>query len=450
MFTIYLLIILIGLVLIGFGTYFAYQYLFPKKIEELAKMVEMGQTRLAIRGLTELLEKDERNPYVHFLLGEAFSQENNYPHSIVEYRQVLKLGRFGEQFTEVEVRSKLAHLFKGQKALDDAKKEYLILTKLEPRNFENFYQVALLFFNAAYFEKALQYFKKSVQLNPKHMNSHFYLGQIYYKYSKISEAKDAFTKTVNLDPKNFKAHYFIGLIMRQLNELDWAIKEFETAQVDNDIRVKAMLGKGLCLMDKSQFRQSQQEFEKALNFALKNSETEFNLRYFAAYCAERLRDIHTAIQHWEAIHLVKPDFKDVAEKLKSYEEFRVDDVLKDFMIATPARFEDLSSKLVASMGFTVVEMELVNDAALDILATESEGKFRHMKRNNQLIKIRRVTDTIPVSQVEKLFEEMKSKNANLGVFITTGEFSTAAQEFVKSRPVNLIGRAGLSSLFQKI
>lgn len=450
MLSIYLLIILIGLVLIGFGSFFAYTYIFPKKIEELAKMVEQGQTKAAIKGLTELIEKDERNPYIHYLLAESFYQEGNKAHSIVEYRQVLKLGMFANPYNEITIRSKLAKLYKEQKALDGAKKEYLILTKIDPKNFEHFYQVGLLFFNATYFEKAQQYLKKSSSLNPKHVNSFFYLGQIYYRHNKITEARDVFTKTVNLDPKNYKAHYFMGLVLRNLGDLDSAVKEFDIAQKDDEIRVRALLGKGLCLVDKTQFRQAQVEFERSLKFAPRGTETEFNLKYFAALCAERLRDIQTAIEYWESIFSVKPDFKDVAEKLKTYEEFRVDDGLKDFMIASPARFEDLSTKLVNSMGFTVIDMELVNDATIEILSTEAEGKFRHIKKTNQFIKIWRTTETIPVSSIEKLHDEMRAKNAKLGIFMTTGEFSSAANEFVKSRPVNLISRAELLGFFQKI
>ncbi len=450
MISIYVLIFIIGIIVLGFGGYFAYVYIFPKKVEELAKMVQMGQTKTAIKGLLELVEKDDRDPYVHYLLAECYFQEENFQHAIVEYRQVLKLARFGDEFKEVDIRSRLAGLYKDQGSLDDAKKEYLILTKIDERNYEHFYNVGYLFYNASYSEKAVQYLKKAASLNPKHANSHFYLGQIQFRHNQISDAKDSFTKAVTLDPKNYKAHYFIGLIMRHLGDLDWAIKEFDVAQKDDDIRLKAILGKGLSLIDKKQFSQAIAEMDKGLKMSPKHSESEFNLRYYMAFAAENLRDLQTAISHWEAIYAVKPDFKDVSEKLKSYEEFRVDDDLKDFMIASPAQFEDISHKLVESMGYTVIEIHMPNDASLDILAAEQEAKFRNVRKSNRIIKIRRTTDVVAENQIEQLHEEMRTKNANLGIFITTGEFSNSAQKFAMSRPVDLVNRAGLSKLFNQM
>lgn len=448
--TIYILVSIIGIVIFSIGGYFFYQVFFPKKIEELARMVELGQTKPAIKGLHELMEKDDRDPYVHYLLAECYMQEGNKSHAIVEYRQVLKLGRYGEEFKEIDIRSKLAALYRDQGSLDEAKKEYLILTKLDERNYENFYQVGVLFFNASYFEKALQYLKKASNLNPKHANSYFHIGQIQYRHNQINDARDAFTKTVNLDPKNYKAHYFLGLIMRHLGELDWAIKEFEVAQKDDEIMLRAILGKGLSLIDKKQFGQAMAELEKGIKLAPKNGEAELNLRYYLAHAAESMRDLQTAINNWLIVYELRPDFKDVKQKLKDYEEFRVDDDLKDFMIASPAQFEDISHKLVEAMGYTVVELKLLDDSSIDMLAAEQAAKFRNVRKNNRIIKIRRTTDVTPESTIEQMHEEMRNNNANLGIFITTGEFSNAAQKYAQSRPIDLMNRAALSKLFNQL
>ena len=40
--------------------YFVSTYLLPKKLEEIANMIEMGQIKLAIKKLDDIIEKDDR------------------------------------------------------------------------------------------------------------------------------------------------------------------------------------------------------------------------------------------------------------------------------------------------------------------------------------------------------------------------------------------------------
>ena len=79
--------------------YFLSVYVFPKKIEEIQGMIDAGQAKLAIKRLTDILEKDDRNPYAHYLLAEAYRADGNSQFAILEYRQVLKFGRFDNKIT---------------------------------------------------------------------------------------------------------------------------------------------------------------------------------------------------------------------------------------------------------------------------------------------------------------------------------------------------------------
>ena len=91
--------------------YFLVSYVFPRKLDEIAAMIEKGQTKLAARKLTDILQKDERNSYAHFLLAEAYMKDGNTQYAVVEYRQVLKMGGFDDKVNEVEIRRKLAKIY---------------------------------------------------------------------------------------------------------------------------------------------------------------------------------------------------------------------------------------------------------------------------------------------------------------------------------------------------
>ncbi|HOW81702.1 MAG TPA: tetratricopeptide repeat protein [Spirochaetota bacterium] len=430
--------------------YIVYTFVLPKKMEDILKMIESGQTKLAIKKLNELLEKDDRNVYAHYLLAEAYFREENFQYSIVEYRQVLKFARFDDRMKESEIRSRLAKLYINREMVEDAKKEYLILTKIDPDNFENYFELGKIYFNAGTLDKAIPFFKKTISCNANHEQSYYFLGQIHYRSNAFVDARQMFINAIKLDPTNYKSHYFLGLVLRQQNDYDWAIKEFEISQKSEDLRVKSFLAKGSCYMEKGQLPKAVMEFQRGLKFARRGSETELNLRYFLADSQEKMRDIHSAISNWEKIVEVNANFRDVQEKLKNYSEFRQDDRIKDFLIAGLAQFEHVCRKLVEAMGHNIMDVEIVNDTDIEIIGTETEGKWRNTRQTNRIIRIIRTTDTIQDRLLRRLYESMKLKNATRIIVITTGDFSQSAVDFANTRPIELMGKAQLVELLRKI
>ncbi|MBN2403380.1 MAG: tetratricopeptide repeat protein [Spirochaetes bacterium] len=432
-----------------FGLYFFHIFVVPRKIEEIASMIENGQTSQAIKRLNELLEKDDRDSYAHFLLAKAYKMENNMQYAILEFRQVLKLGRFNDKIKEVEVRSILANIYKERNAIEEAKKEFLILTQIDSLNYRHYYEIGMIFFNSGTFEKALSYFKKSIALNNKHDMSHYYYGQTLYRLEMYAEAKQALLEAIKIDHANYKAHYFLGLVLRQLSDYEWALKEFDVASKSDEIKVKCYLAKGTCYIEKDQYPKAVLEFDKGLRYARKGSDAECNLRYFMAEAQEKMRDLHSAIQNWELIYKYKKNFRDVHEKLAKYGELRQDDNVKDFLIAGLAQFEIICRKMVEALGYNIIEIE-TSDTEVEIIATEPEGRFRNMKRSNRLIMIIRSTGLITDTLLRKLNENLKSKNATRIVIITAGEFSQSAIEFANTRPIDLLGKSKLVEILSKI
>ncbi|MCU0843796.1 MAG: tetratricopeptide repeat protein [Spirochaetes bacterium] len=444
----YVIIFVFFIMLSIFGLYIFSTYIFPRKIEEIAKMIEIGQTKLAIKKLNAILEKDDRNAYAHYLLAEAYIRENNPQFAILEYRQVLKISRFDDKVNEVNVRSKLARIFRERNAVEDAKKEYLILTKIDPLNYENFFQLGMMLFDSGAIDRSAAYFKKSIANNNRHDMSYYYLGQVLYRNASYNEAKQMFLEAIKIDQGNFKAHYFLGLVLRQVGDYEWAIKEFETAQKSEDIKVKCFLAKGTCYHEKELFPKAIIEFERGIKYAKRGSDTELNLRYFLASSQENVRDLQSAISNWEQIASVNKNFRDVQEKLRAYSDFRQDDRVKDFMIAGLAQFEHTCRKIAESLGLTVMDIEIISDSEIDILATETEGKWRNTRMSNRIVRILRTTETVSDKLLRKLHESMKPRNATRVIVVSTGDYSQMAAEFASTRPIDLLGKADIVRLLK--
>ncbi len=438
------IILIVGILGIAgiFVFYILKTYVMPKKLDELAAMIEMGQAVIALKRLQAIVEEDDHNPYAHFLLAEAYAKTGHIQEAIMEYKQAMKYAMNDPRTKEELIRSRLAALYLTTRNYNEAKKEYLILTKLAPNDPENFYQVGRLFENAGLSEKALPYFLQAVKINPSHEDAQFHVGVINYNHKNIRDAKSALSEAVKINPKHFGAHYYLGQCLRNQKDLDWSIREFDAAARDDGWKARALLGKALCLFEKQAYRKAIEELEMAEEYSENSIELRLNIQYQIAACAEKIRDFNTAIAKWEKIMEVNPRFRDVAEKLQNYEEYRTHDSIKDFMIASPAKFERICRDIVEREGYHITELNVVSDSEVNITATDTTESttWRSAKKPTTIFVIYRSTEPVPEKELRLLHEKMRQTSITRATCLTTSEYTTQAELFAQSRPIELYGK----------
>ncbi len=254
-------------------------YIFPKKLKQIAKLVNSGNTKSAIKVLKSFIAKNERNVLAHWYLGEAYYKEKKNELAIVEYKYVIKLGIFSKELSEAGVRKRLAAIYKKFNQLDEAQKEYIMISNLEPDNFDVLFGIGELFYKRNLVENAVAYFQKSVRLNPQHSESHYYLGIIYFNTGKFQESQVELTKAIQNDQRNFKAHLYLGLVHKAMGQFDTASREFEMAQRDSSVKVRALLENGKSFYEMGSLSKAVIELERALKF----SNAEDDLKIEACY-----------------------------------------------------------------------------------------------------------------------------------------------------------------------
>lgn len=147
--------------------------------------------------------------------------------------------------------------------------------KLEPKNPEAHFNLAVAYEETGSYEQALDEYDKSLDLNPLYARSLLHIGFIsikrnepgkaldlweraftidaklaelfstsptaaYYK-GKIDDVCAFFQKNVNSNPKNAKAHYELGLVYKYFNKLELALQCFRTATELNGVMWEAYL-----------------------------------------------------------------------------------------------------------------------------------------------------------------------------------------------------------------
>ena len=421
----------------------------PKKTVEIEQMIARGRFQEAIGSLEQLLEINDRDSRVRFLLAQCYAATNAHQKAIMHARKLLKIGKFPPEATEIKIRQLMAKSLYDNNSLTEAKNEYLILTTLEPDNFMNYYVAGEIFFKSNVITKALKFLQKANQLHSKHPQSLSLIGQCHYQNRAYAEARVALARAVEIKPDLYPAHYYLGLTLRFLNDLEWALKEFDLAQKDEELKPKALLAKGMVLIDQENYSRALTELDKGLRHAVPKSDIALQLHYLMGAANEKSRDIPAAIQSWEILEALKPGYRDVKEKLRQYKEFQTDDKIKDFLICGAAQFEGISRKIIESFGYTISELKMTEDVIIQALCVENESGQRNTRRNYCYFHIQREMTPVREEAIRTFHEKMREQNASRGYIITTSEFAPTAREFASSRAIELIDSQALADLIKK-
>ncbi|GIX40734.1 MAG: hypothetical protein KatS3mg129_0467 [Leptospiraceae bacterium] len=425
-----------------------FQYLTsPGKIEDAEQLINKGHFKDAIILLEKLLEKDERNPNVNFLLGLAYEKIGDYQNAILYYKRILKFGRYNQKINEILVRKHLAYALESNGNYTEAKNEYLILTKIEPSNADNYYNAGKLLYMGKAYQNAISLLKQAVNINNRHFNALTTLGKTYFYLRIYNEAKINLEKAKDVDPKNTENLYYLAQTYRYLGEFSKAIQVLDIIEKDQALKPKALLLKGLILIDTESYSQAISELDKAIVYINKATNEDLLAHYLLAIAYEKTKNISKAIEHWEYIHHIHPDYKNVKEKLKQYAEFKTSDAIKDLLISNRLQFESYFRKILDKLNLKPLLINIDNDSMITAICSDS-GQHNPYKIQNILVRLYREMQPISETQVREFHDKMKTENAARGIYITVSEFSSSALDYCNNRPIELYDNKTLAKLLE--
>ena len=443
------LIIIVGIVL-AFLIFLSYYMLFAtRRISALQSMLKSGKTKQVIRMAKRLLARNGRSSDAHYLLGMAFLQEAKPELALMELKAVNQLGDFGGICQEIPFRKQIGELYLRFNQKEEALKEYLLLSKLDPLDAESFYRAGLLFEERDGAERSIGYYAKAIQIDPNHAKAHFQLGVVFYRQKKLIEAKRELEISLKLDPANAESAYYMGKLLKDNHDYAAALTSLEKAQKDPELRQKVLVERGACFMSMNNFDRAIFELQRAVKLST-NEQDSVTLygRYFLALCYEKSRDVEKAIAEWEKIYAKRPGFRDVAEKLSQYQELRADDTVKDYLTAGKDEFARICVQASQALGMEVQTMGEIPGGGLQIAGFEVDSKRLGTRKMPRLIRFYRTTEALDDSAVRAMLEEMKKNNVIRGIIVSSSVFTRRAIEFAENRPIDLYDRDRLQEVLK--
>jgi tetratricopeptide (TPR) repeat protein len=421
-----------------------------KKLQAISKLIESGNTRVALRHAKSLLNRNEKSIDAHWLLGECYRAENRPELALVEYRFIVSSMRFTVMVTERMVRSRLAEVFLELGQIEESQKELVLLAKLDPHNHEIFFNIAKLFEERDFSDSALMNYKRVISINPHHVQAHFRLGVILFNRHEYDEARDEFLTVLKKDENITASYYYLGKIARKSGALEKALDLFEKSLRDASLRQRAYFERASIFMMDKEYQQAIEELEKAVKIGERDLNAAIAVRYLLALCHETSKKLSKALEHWEWIYQKNPNYKDVAVKLSLYGALRADDKLKDFLIAPQEKFHIYCEKIANLLGLGIQQEIKRDQDYFEFTARDSKKKSGMVGRSLNVVRIIRISEPIAYEEIRGLYDKMRNMNASRGIYITASQFTKSAIEFAQIRPIDLIDKEELTNLLQDI
>ena len=423
----------------------------PKKIESLQKLIKQGKISSAIKNAKAIIQKDPQNYLAHYYLGKAYLKDKKSELALMELKYVDQHAVFDANLSELEFRQEIAPLYTKFNQPDEALKQYLLLTKLNPRDAENFYNVARIYEAKGKSDAALGFYDKTIKLNKRHVKAHAAMGLLLFRAKQLQEAKKEIDLAISLSPETFSSYYYLGKILKENKDFPGAVKAFEKAQRDSEFRQKALIECGTCYMAGNSIDNAINCFERAIS-SVKDSEKQETLyaRYFLASCYEKTRKIEKAIEQWELIYAKNHSFRDVAAKLSEYKDLQANDSLKEYLTSSEENFLQIC-KNACIAGIKLEPQQITMQKwGCQILATEAkDADWRSIRKQAFLIKFFRETDPLEDFIVRKTLDEIKSQNCSKAFICSSSGFTRSAVAAAENRPCELVNKESLEKLLDK-
>lgn len=423
----------------------------PKKIEAVPRLIKQGKTQNAIKIAKQIISKDNKNYIAHYYLGKAYVKEGKTELAIIEYKSVNENALFGQGLDELSFRKEYSELLLKYNQQNEALKNFLLLTKLDPRNADNFYQVGRIYEMQNRYDLSLGFMQKCVMLDKKHAKAHAELGLMLYRTKQFNEAKKEIDLAIKLSPETYSSYYYLGKILKEAKDIPGAIKAFEKAQRDQEVKQKSIIEHGSCYMMVNRFDNAAVDFQRAIELDKENALPEtLYARYFLATCYEKSRKIDKAIEQWETIYKRNKGFRDVSAKLSEYKDLQANDYLKDYLTCSNEEFPLICKNAsMKGLNLQVLNCDLKKWGCQITAVNKGDDSWMAVRKQVMLLRYYREPEPIEEQQIHESLDELKKLNGIKAYLFSSSGFNTAAKRFSENRPIELIEKQKLEAVLSK-
>lgn len=448
-------ILVISLVLIAVIIFVAVllikNILAPKKIGSIKRLIKDGKFSAAEKIAKSILAKNSRDYEAHYWLGKTYLAAGKPEQAYIELKTVNDNAVLDGTIPEVELRKDLSTLYMKYGETQSALREYLLLTKIEPQNAENYYNAGKLYESAGDAGMAVGMYQKTIGINKKHSKAHTALGYILLRNKQYSAAQKEIDSAIKLEPECWSNYYYQGKLYMETGDYGSALKSFEKSQRSQEYRQKALIERGTCYMQASDYENAIQEFISAIQSSKDpHSNETLYARYFLASCYEKNHNIEKAIEQWEKINSKNSHFRDVPTKLQEYKDIQSNDNMKEYLTSSSSGFVELCQKTAAKAYQLESQKTEITQYGCSMLCIENKkDNWKNVRPLVFMVEFYRDAEPVKDTAIRKIADQLKEHSYYKAIVFSSSGFTNLAIKYAETRPIILIDREHLESILSK-
>jgi tetratricopeptide (TPR) repeat protein len=138
----------------------------------------------------------------------------------------------------------------------------------------------------------------------------------------LSDIVTEFRKALDekVDKEDYESHYNLGVAFLEQGLFDEAIEECTVAAKDKKLEIESYSIISFCYRQKRDYKEAMKWLEKAQGVEEKDASQEYALKYEIASLYEDMNDAKRALKIYDEVNKWDPQFRDVAERIKSLQE----------------------------------------------------------------------------------------------------------------------------------
>ena len=188
---------------------------------------QLGKIREAQELYLQLIEEDNNNVKLNFLIGTSFLQLKNYHQAKIYLNNSIKID------------SNIPHIYNSRgivhsktKEFQDAINDFNKAILLKENFLEAYLNKGIVLKNIKKFEDSLKCFEECLKIEPQNPKVYFNLGNLFIEFGKYKEAKNAYDNAIFFNDKFAEAYDCRSDVMWELSKINQNTEYFELSIKD--------------------------------------------------------------------------------------------------------------------------------------------------------------------------------------------------------------------------
>lgn len=393
-----------------------------------------------IREANKKLSQNPRDADALKTLADLYYQEEAFNKSIKMYEILVDLSASNKDLDEFETILRYAISALRIKKTEEAYKGLLIARTLNETVFEVNYNLGYLEYGKKNFEKAQTLLTQAKVDQPEHAPTLKYLGLSLYQLKRFEEAAAVLQKSLEIHPDDKETLFALGRSYYETEQVESAIKILSYLRTDEKYGARSALYVGTLHLKTRSYEEAALDFEIGLRHEKTKAEILLELKYRLAIVYVQLQQIEKALQLFQDISSIQPDYKDVSVQMAKYRELSLNNHLKTFLLGGTSDFVTLCRKLTSTLVLegkvNIIDISVQKNECVDFLAEVRTPRWEDLA----LFRYIRASGHVGELSMREMYARIKEVKAGRGFCVIAGDFTDSARQFVEARLIDLINK----------